>query len=192
MSDYNIEDSITEKNLQIAFVNESQARNKYTFFASAAKKEGFNQISDIFISTANNEKEHAELFYKYLSGRDVKIDFVFSSGIGDTLHNLKHAANGEHFEWSQLYKRFSKVAKEEGFDEIADTFEKVSQVEKYHDERFCKLIKNIEEMLVFKKDKPVKWVCSNCGYIVNSMEAPFECPCCKHERAYFELLCENY
>ena len=192
MTVYHIEDSITEKNLQIAFINESQARNKYTFFASVAKKEGFVQISDIFTATANNEKEHAKLFYKYLQGRPVKIDFTFSSGIGKTLENLKLAASGEHFEWSELYKRFAKVAKEEGFDEIADTFCKVSEVEKHHDKRYSFLIKNIEEMLVFRREEPVNWICSNCGYIVHSKEAPEICPCCRHARAYFEILCENY
>lgn len=192
MTEYNIENSITEKNLQISFINESQARNKYTFFASIAKKDGFIQIANIFTATANNEKEHAELFYKYLQGRDVKVNFTFSSGIGDTLQNLKLAASGEHYEWSELYKRFAKVAKEEGFEEISDTFGKVAEVEKFHDRRYCTLIKNIEEMLVFKREEPVNWVCSNCGYVIHDKEAPEVCPCCKHARAYFEILCENY
>lgn len=189
---YSIENSITEKNLQIAFINESQARNKYTFFASTAKKEGFEQIANIFISTANNEKEHAEIFYKYLEGRDVKVDFTFSSGWGNTLKNLKLAASGEHFEWSELYKRFAKVAKEEGFDEISQSFLCVSEVEKHHDNRYSSLIKNIEEMLVFKRDTEEEWHCLNCGYILTAKEAPEICPCCKHSKAYFEILCDNF
>ena len=149
------------------------------------------QETNIFLITANNEKEHAELFYKYLEGRDVNVDFPFTSGFGDTLRNLKIAANGEHYEWSELYKRFAKVAQEEGFEEISNTFLCVAQVEKHHDERFCKLIKNIEEMLVFRREVQVAWICTNCGYIVSSKEAPEICPCCKHSRGYFEIFCEN-
>lgn len=187
-----IKNSITEKNLQIAFVNESQARNKYTFFASTAKKEGFEQISKIFLDTANNEKEHAEIFYEYLEGNDVNVDFVFSSGWGNTLENLKMAASGEHFEWSELYKRFAKVAQEEGFDDISKSFLCVSEVEKHHDERYSKLIRNIEEMLVFSREEEVDWHCSNCGYILHAKKAPEICPCCKHAKAYFEILCDNF
>ena len=172
--------SKTEKNLKFAFSGESEARNKYTYYASVAKKEGYEQIAAIFTETAENEKEHAKLHYKYLNG------------IGDTLTNLKDAAAGEHYEWTDMYETFAREAEEEGFLEIAARFKAIGKVESHHEERYRKLIENLEKGIVFKKDNVVVWRCRNCGHIHVGEKAPEECPTCKHPKAYFELAAENY
>ena len=172
----------TEKNLQEAFAGESQARNKYTYYASKAKKDGFVQISNIFLETAANEKEHAEIWFKYLNG----------GKINDTMANLEDAANGENFEWTDMYARMAKEAREEGFDEIAEKFEGVAKIEKEHEARYRKLLDNIEKERVFSKDGDVIWQCSNCGHIVIGKKAPEECPVCNHPQAYFQVKAENY
>lgn len=172
--------SKTEKNLLAAFAGESQARNKYTYFASKAKKEGYEQISSIFQETADNEKEHAKIWFKLLNG------------IGDTMENLKAAASGENYEWTSMYKEFAEQAKEEGFNEIAVLFEKVAEIEKEHEERYLALLKNLEEGMVFKKDGVVVWKCRNCGHIHVGAVAPEVCPVCDHPKAYFEVLSKNY
>ncbi len=183
----------TEKNLLKAFAGESQARNRYTYFASVAKKEGLEQISNIFTETAENEKEHAKVFFKHLEGGDVEITATYPAGsIKSTLDNLKAAAAGENLEWTTLYADFGKVAKDEGFAEVARSFEQVSKVEKFHEARYRKLINNISNNEVFKKSTPVKWHCTNCGYVFEGVEPPKECPACKHPQAYFEVLAENY
>jgi rubrerythrin len=183
----------TEKNLLIAFSGESQARNRYTFFASKAKKEGLMQISEIFLETANQEKEHAEQFFKYLEGGDLEITSSFPAGvIGTTFDNLLSAAQGEEYEWSVMYPAFAKMAKEEGFDDIAKKFEAIIIAEKQHDRRYKALAKNIEEGRVFKRNDTVTWRCRNCGYLHEAKQAPSVCPACKHPQAYFELLGENY
>ena len=183
----------TEKNLLAAFAGESQARNRYTFFASVAKKEGFEQISNIFTETAANEKEHAEIFFKYLEGGDVEITASYPAGmIKDTRSNLEAAADGEKLEWTTIYADFGKTARDEGFPEIARSFEQISKVESFHEGRYRKLIDNIDRGEVFKKKAPVKWHCSNCGYIFEGTEPPKECPACKHPQAYYEVLAENY
>lgn len=172
----------TEQNLQEAFAGESQARNKYTYYASKAKKDGFVQISKIFEETAANEKEHAELWFKYL--HDGKVP--------DTISNLEDAANGENFEWTDMYARMAKEAREEGFDEIAERFEMVAAIEKEHEERYRKLLDNVKKERVFSKDNDVIWQCSNCGHIVVGKKAPEECPVCNHAQAYFQIKAENY
>ena len=183
----------TEKNLLAAFAGESQARNRYTYFASAARKEGFEQIANIFTETAENEKEHAKLFFKHLEGGDVEIMATYPAGaIKDIKSNLEAAAAGENMEWTTLYQDFGKVAKEEGFPEVSRSFEQVAKVEKFHEARYRKLISNLANGEVFKKKNPVKWHCINCGYVIESAEAPRECPACKHPQAYFEVLTENY
>ncbi len=183
----------TEKNLLTAFAGESQARNRYTFFASVARKEGYEQIANIFIETAGNEKEHAEVFFNYLQGGDVEITAAYPAGIvGDTKANLEAAADGEKLEWSQIYADMEKVAKEEGFDEIATSFKEIAEVEEFHEKRYRKLAANVAAGEVFKKKTVVKWHCTNCGYIHEGTEAPKECPACKHPQAYYELLAENY
>lgn len=183
----------TEKNLLKAFAGESQARNRYTFFASAAKNEGFIQIFNIFTETAENEKEHAKRFFKFLEGGDVEITASFPAGvIGKTVENLKEAANGENFEWTILYAQFAKEADEEGFKEIGNVFRNISIAEKQHEKRYLGLLENIKTGKVFKKDKSVKWRCSNCGYIYEGIEAPLVCPACDHPQAYYEILCENW
>lgn len=183
----------TEKNLLAAFAGESQARNRYTYFASAAKKEGYKQIEAIFIETADNEKEHAERFFKYLEGGDVEICASFPAGIiGTTVENLKAAASGENHEHTSLYPGFATTAKEEGFLEIARLFENVSVAEKQHEKRFLALMENIKIGVVFEREEPVTWKCRNCGYIHTGKEAPESCPACLHPKAYFELLAENY
>ena len=189
----NLKGSKTEKNLLAAFAGESQARNRYTFFASVAKKAGYEQISSIFTETAGNEKEHAELFFKHLVGGDAEITAAYPAGIiGSTAQNLKAAAEGEKLEWGTLYPNFAKVAEEEGFSEIADTFTMVGKVEASHERRYLKLLKNVTEGKVFEKDSEIKWKCRNCGYVLSGSEAPDECPVCSHARAYFEVWCENY
>lgn len=185
--------SQTEKNLLAAFAGESQARNRYTYFASAARKEGYEQISAIFLETAENEKEHAKLFFNLLRGGEVEIIASYPAGpVGDTPANLKAAADGEQLEWSTLYSNFAEIAQKEGFTEVAATFSKVAKVEKFHEERYRSLLKNAKEGKVFKKDSSVKWHCRNCGYVFEGKEAPAECPVCKHPRAHFEVLAENY
>ncbi len=173
--------SKTEANLLAAFAGESQARNKYTYYASKAKKEGFVQISNIFLETAGNEKEHAEIWFKYLH-----------DGIADTKTNLQDAASGEHYEWTDMYAEFAKVAKEEGFNEIAAKFEAVGAIEKEHEERYLKLLENLETDKVFARGESEAWKCSNCGHIHQGKSAPGKCPVCDHPRAYFELAGTNY
>ena len=173
--------SKTEANLMTAFAGESQARNKYTYYASKAKKDGYVQIAAIFEETANNEKEHAKMWFKLLHG-----------GIGDTVDNLKDAAAGENYEWTDMYAGFAKTAREEGFDHIADLFEGVAKIEKEHEERYLKLVKNLEEGLVFSRDGDVIWQCANCGHIVIGKKAPEVCPVCAHPQAYFEIRSINY
>jgi rubrerythrin len=183
----------TEKNLLASFAGEAQARNRYTFFASAAKKEGYEQISRFFLETADNEKEHAKVFFKYLEGGEVEITASYPAGvIGDTKSNLEAAAAGENLEWTVLYADAAKVAKEEGFPEIARSFEQISKVEMFHESRYRKLAANITNSEVFKKKTVTKWHCINCGYIYEGDEAPKECPACKHPQAFYEVLAENY
>jgi rubrerythrin len=172
----------TEKNLEAAFAGESQARNKYTFFASKAKKDGFEQIAAIFLETADNEKEHAKMWYKELHGGEVE----------ETMTNLESAADGENYEWTDMYKGFAETAREEGFNELADKFEAVAAIEKSHEERYRKLLSNVKEKKVFSKDGDAIWVCRNCGHIVVGKEAPEVCPVCNHPQAYFEIKAENY
>jgi rubrerythrin len=183
----------TEKNLLKAFAGESQARNRYTFFASVARKEGYEQIANIFTETAGNEKEHAEVFFKYLEGGDVEITAAYPAGIiGNTKTNLEAAAEGEKMEWSKIYADFEKIASQEGFAEIATSLKEIAEVEEFHEGRYRKLAANIAKGEVFKKKASVKWHCTNCGYIHEGPEAPKECPACKHAQAYYELLAENY
>ena len=182
----------TKQNLINAFAGESQARNRYTYFASAAKEEGYEQISAIFLETADNEKEHAKMFYKLLDKGVYKVNSEYPVELGTTLENLKSAAHGEHDEWSNLYLNGAKIAKEEGFEEAYRVFSQVLEAEKHHESRFLKLIKNLEEDSVFKKETQVEWKCRNCGRIVIAKQAPKTCPTCKHPKEYFELLCENF
>ncbi|XES78230.1 MAG: rubrerythrin [Candidatus Bathyarchaeia archaeon] len=185
--------SQTEKNLLAAFAGESQARNRYTFFASVAKKEGFEQIAAIFQETADNEKEHAELFFKHLKGGTVEITAAYPAGvIGTTAENLKAAADGEKLEWTALYPNFGNVAEKEGFAEIANTFRQVSKVEAYHERRYLKLLENVTQQKVFTKDTPIKWKCRNCGHVYEGNQAPDACPVCSHPQSYFEVWTEPY
>lgn len=172
----------TEKNLQEAFAGESQARNKYTYFASKAKKEGYEQIASLFLETAENEKEHAKMWFKLLEGGDIK----------DTMANLKAAAEGENFEWTNMYERMAQEADEEGFPEIARKFRGVAAIEKHHEERYLRLLQNIEEGIVFSRDGDRIWKCRNCGHIVIGKKAPKVCPVCAHPQSYFEIDAENY
>ena len=174
--------SKTEQNLMAAFAGESQARNKYSYYASKAKKDGYEQIAAIFEETANNEKEHAKIWFKLLHGGSVQ----------DTITNLKDAAEGENYEWTDMYAKFAKEAKEEGFDDIAELFEGVLKIEKEHEERYLKLLANIEEGIVFKKGEEVCWICRNCGHIHYGDEAPEVCPVCAHPKSYFEVRATNY
>ncbi len=176
----NIKGTKTEKNLQEAFAGESMARNKYTYFAKVASKEGYEQISSIFLETAENEREHAKLHFKALGG------------IGKTIENLKEAAGGENYEWNEMYPRMAKEAREEGFEDIAVMFEGIAKIEKDHEKRYRKLLENIEKDKVFKKDGKVFWKCSNCGLIHEGELAPEICPVCKHHRGFFEVVIENY
>ncbi|MBU2548591.1 MAG: rubrerythrin family protein [Proteobacteria bacterium] len=183
----------TEKNLLAAFAGESQARNRYTYFASKAQKEGFKQIESIFLETADQEKEHAKRFFNFLEGGEVEIQATFPAGIvGTTADNLQEAAGGEHYEWSEMYPGFAKVAREEGLEAIAKVFEAVSVAEKQHEKRYRDLLANIKNGTVFKKDKPVTWRCRNCGYLHEGTEALESCPACAHPRAHFEILGENW
>jgi rubrerythrin len=185
--------SQTEKNLLTAFSGESQARNRYTYFASQARKEEYMQISAIFEETANQEKEHAKREFKFLEGGEVEITGAFPAGvIGNTLENLKAAAAGEHYENTQMYPQFADVAEKEGFDEIAKVFRNIAVAEKRHEQRYIALAKNITEGRVFKREKPVRWVCRNCGYVHEGKEAPEVCPACAHPQAHFELEAVNY
>ena len=185
--------SQTEKNLLTAFSGESQARNRYTYFASQAKKEGYVQISDIFSETANQEKEHAKRLFKLLQGGEVEITGAFPAGtIATTMENLKEAAAGENYEHTQMYPDFAKIAREEGFTEVAGIFEAIAVAEKQHEKRYLGLLNNVNNDLVFKRDEVVKWKCGNCGYISEGNEPPDECPACAHAKAYFELLAENW
>ena len=172
----------TEKNLMEAFAGESQARNKYTYFASKAKKDGYEQIAAIFEETANNEKEHAKMWFKYLEGGQIQ----------DTMTNLKSAAEGENYEWTDMYDRMAEEAEEEGFNEIAAKFRMVAAIEKEHEERYKKLLSNIDEELVFSNDEECIWICRNCGHIVIGKKAPLVCPVCAHPQSYFERKAQNY
>lgn len=188
-----IQGTRTEKNLLAAFAGESQARNRYTYFASQARKEELFQIADIFEETANQEKEHAKRFFSQLQGGVVEITAAYPAGsVGTTLENLKASAMGEHEEWTELYPAFAKVAREEGFEGVAKLFEWVCVAEKQHEKRYVELARNVETGTVFKKDKPVVWRCRNCGYLHEGPEAPGACPCCAHPRGHFELLGENW
>lgn len=183
----------TEKNLLTAFAGESQARNRYTYFAGKAKKEGYVQISAVFEETANQEKEHAKRFFNFLEGGEVEISGAFPAGvIGSTLENLKASAAGEHHEHTSMYPGFAKVAREEGFEAVAMVFEAISVAEKQHEKRYSDLAANIEAGRVFKKSEKVTWRCRNCGYVHDGEEAPEACPACAHPQAHFELLGENY
>jgi rubrerythrin len=183
----------TEQNLLKAFAGESQARNRYTYFSSAARKEGFEQIANIFEETANNEKEHAKLFFKYLEGGDVEIIASYPAGmIKDTKSNLEAAASGENMEWTTLYADFAKIARQEGFPDVAGTFDQVAKVEKFHEFRYRKLISHLANNEVFKRNISTKWHCINCGYVLEGKEAPTQCPACKHPQSFYEVLAENY
>ena len=183
----------TEKNLLASFAGESQARNRYTFFASQAKKDGYVQIQKFFEETADNEKEHAKRFFKFLEGGAVEITATYPAGIiGTTAENLAAAADGEHEEHTILYPEAAKVADEEGFPEIASAFRNIAMVEKHHEERYRALLKNITNDTVFKKDTSIKWKCGNCGYIYEGATAPDKCPACLHPQSYFEMLCDNF
>ena len=189
----NIKGTETEKNLMKAFAGESQARNRYTYFASKAKKEGLVQMADIFLETAAQEKEHAKRFFKFLEGGEVEITATFPAGVvGTTAENLEAAADGEHEEWTELYPAFAATAREEGFTAVATVFEKISIAEKQHEKRYRDLLKNLNEGKVFKKDGKVIWRCRNCGFIHEAEEAPNMCPACAHPQAHFEVLGENW
>ena len=185
--------SQTEKNLLTAFTGESQARNRYTYYAGAARKEGFVQIADIFEETANQEKEHAKRLFKFLQGGEVEITAAFPAGvIGTTAENLKAAAGGEHHEWTSMYPEFTNTAREEDFKQIASVFEAIAVAEKQHEKRYKDLLANIEAGRVFERDGEVVWRCRNCGYLHKGKSAPKECPACVHPQAHFELLGENW
>jgi rubrerythrin len=188
-----LKDSQTEKNLLKAFAGESQARNRYTYFASVARDAGFEQISAIFLETADNEKEHAKVFFKHLEGGDATIEASYPAGkIGTTAENLFAAAEGEKMEWGTLYPEFERIAREEGFVDVADSFKEIAEVEEQHEKRYRKLLENVKNNAVFKKEKVVKWKCRNCGYVHEGSEPPKECPACKHPQSFYELLSENY
>ncbi len=185
--------SQTEKNLMAAFAGESQARNRYTYFANTARKEGFEQIANIFDETAGNEREHAKIFFGHLEGGDAQVTAVYPAGmIKDTKSNLEAAAAGEMLEWTKIYSDFGKIAREEGFPEVAASFEQVSKVEKFHEARYRKLIDNISKGEVWVRDSPTRWHCLNCGYVFEGKQAPKICPVCKFPQSYYELLSENY
>jgi rubrerythrin len=185
--------SETEKNLLKAFAGESQARNRYTYFSNVAKKEGFEQIAGIFEETANNEREHAEIYFKHLEGGDVEITASYPAGrIGTTAENLLAAAEGEKLEWGTLYPAFEMVARKEGLDRAAESFKEIAEIEERHEKRYRKLLENLEKGTVFKSVKETQWKCRNCGYVHEGKEAPKVCPACKHAQSYYELLAENY
>ncbi|HVO40752.1 MAG TPA: rubrerythrin family protein [Spirochaetia bacterium] len=183
----------TEQNLLKAFAGESQARNRYTYFAGAARKEGFEQIANIFQETADNEKEHAKVFFGHLEGGELEITAMYPAGaVKGTQDNLEAAAAGEKMEWTTLYPEFGKIAREEGFPEVARSFEQIAKAEKFHEGRYRKLLDNVSSGSAFKKPAAVKWHCINCGYIFEGPEPPKECPACRHPRSFYELLAENY
>jgi len=183
----------TERNLLTAFAGESQARNRYTFFASRAKREGYEQIAAIFLETANNEKEHAERLFKFLEDREVEITGSFPAGvIGDTATNLKSAASGENYEHTTMYPEFARIAQEEGFPEIAAVLNAIARAERAHEDRYLKLLSNVQQGRVFRRDEKVAWKCGNCGYIHEGTEPPGVCPACAHPRSYYELWCQSY
>lgn len=183
----------TEKNLLAAFAGESQARNRYTYFASAARKEGYEQIANIFIETAENEKEHAKVFFKHLEGGEAEIAAPYPAGaIRNTKSNLEAAAAGENREWTSIYSDFAQTAKSESLPEVVRSFEQIAKVERFHESRYRKLISNIVSKAVFAKKTTVKWHCINCGYVIEAAEAPKECPACKHPQGYYEILAENF
>jgi len=185
--------SKTEQNLLTAFAGESQARNRYTFFASAARKEGFEQIANVFAETAENEKEHAKVFFSYLEGGDAEITASYPAGmIRDTRANLEAAADGENMEWTTIYANFAQVARDEGFAKIARSFEQIARVERFHEARYRKLAANVASGEVFKKKTVVKWHCTNCGYVYEGTDPPQICPACQHPQAFYEVLAENY
>ena len=185
--------SRTEHNLLAAFAGESQARNRYTYFATVAEEAGYEQIAAIFLETADNEKEHAKRFFQYLKGGDLEITATYPAGvIGDTAANLEAAAAGENLEWTKLYKEAEEVARKEGFQEIATQFKEIAEVEEQHEIRYRKLLKNVKENKVFKKDTVVRWKCRNCGYVHEGKEAPKRCPSCDYPQSYYELMAENY
>jgi rubrerythrin len=189
----NLKGTQTEKNILTAFAGESQARNRYTYFASQAKKDGYVQISEIFTETANQEKEHAKRLFKLLEGGEIEVTAAFPAGvIGTTLDNLKEAAGGENYEYTEMYPGFAKIAIEEGFEEIAEIFKAIAVAEKQHEKQYLALAANIENTAVFQKESSVVWRCRNCGYLHEGEEAPEECPACAHAQAHFELLGENY
>ncbi|MFH1552981.1 MAG: rubrerythrin [Candidatus Omnitrophota bacterium] len=189
----NVKGTKTEKNLLASFAGESQARNRYTYFAGVAKKAGYEQIAAIFLETAENEKEHAKRFFKLLEGGEVEITASYPAGvIGSTAENLEASAAGENLEWTKLYKEAAEVALQEGFEEVAAQFKEIAEVEEEHEKRYRKLLANVKGGKVFKKDASAKWKCRNCGYVHESAEAPEQCPACAHPQAYYELLCENY
>ena len=183
----------TEKNVLAAFAGESQARNRYTYFASVARKEGYEQISAIFNDTADNEKEHAKVFFQLLEGGDVEITAGYPAGvIGDTAANLEAAAAGERLEWTTIYKNFAETARKEGLKQVAAAFKEIAEVEEQHEKRYRKLLENVRAGKVFQKDVVVKWRCRNCGYVHEGKSAPKVCPACRHPQAFYELLAENY
>lgn len=183
----------TEKNLLLSFAGESQARNRYTFFASVAKKEGFEQIAGVFMETAEQEKEHAKRFFKFLSGGMVEITASFPAGvIGTTIENLAAAAEGENEEWTALYPSFADIAEEEGFPQIATVFRMIAKVEAEHEKRYRKLLENLTDGKVFEKDGVIFWQCRNCGFVIEAKKAPLKCPACDHPQAYFEPMKQNY
>ena len=185
--------SKTEKNLLAAFAGESQARNRYTYFASAARKAGYEQIEAIFLETADNEKEHAKLYFNLLQGGEAEIQAGYPAGkVGDTATNLKAAAAGENFEWTTLYQGFADVAKKEGFADASQAFSQIAKVEKFHEARYLAFLKNVQEGKVYKKASSVKWHCRNCGFVFEGTGAPEKCPVCQHPQVYFEVLAENY
>ena len=185
--------SETEKNLLKAFAGESQARNRYTYFASEARNSGFEQISAIFLETADNEKEHAKVFFKFLEGGDTEITASYTAGkIGKTEENLLAAADGEKLEWGEIYPKFEAVARMEGFKDAAKAFKEIAEVEQQHEKRYRKLLDNVKNKIVFKRKEVVRWKCRNCGYVHEGEEAPDKCPACSHPRAFYELFVENY
>ena len=192
MTEKKLRGTKTEQNLINAYAGESQARNRYTYFAKQAKEEGYEQIAEIFCMTADNEKEHAKLFYEHLGNTRGHVNAEYPFELGTTEENLESAAAGEKEEWYFLYADGEKTAREEGFDEIADTFHYVIEAEKHHEQRYLKLLENIKNDTVFTKDKEVYWMCRECGYVHKGKSAPKKCPNCHHEQAYFQILCENY
>ena len=192
MTDKKLSGTKTEQNLINAYAGESQARNRYTYFAKQAKEEGYEQIAEIFCMTADNEKEHAKLFYEHLGNTRGHVNAEYPFELGTTEENLESAAAGEKEEWSFLYADAEKTAKEEGFEEIADTFHHVIEAEKHHEQRYLKLLENIKKGTVFSKDKEILWMCRECGYVYKGKSAPKKCPNCHHPQGYFQVMCENY